>query len=125
MASRWFKRPDEVSDLSVALEPYVDHLRRFVAGELSADDFAEFYDRVYLADQGHVTVDVFDAMDRMFAEVDAYVSDPELRPHVYRSLGPEELRAGAKRLLDKAGLGDPDPPADTDPPSANREDPSA
>lgn len=90
-------------ELADAMNPYVPLLQALVAGQLSADDFqTEYFDR-YLNDARGCSDEVFNIVDAFFAEVDAYVDDPDLRDPAAGDIGPEELLARARELLRRAG----------------------
>lgn len=94
----------EIGDLGEALAPFVPLLQTFVLGEISADEFEAAFTHDYLSNEVQWSREVFDVIDYFFAEVDAYVSDPGLRDSP-EDLGPEELRARAGALLERAGIG--------------------
>lgn len=93
----------EIGDLSEALAPFVPLLEEFARGEISADEFEAAFTRDYLSNEVQWSREVFDVIDYFFAEVDAYVSDPGLRDSA-EDLGPEDLRARARALLQRAGI---------------------
>jgi len=43
----------------------------------------------------------FDVLDRLFADVDAYEADPDLRKQVYGGIGDEELLSCARAAYQK------------------------
>jgi hypothetical protein len=85
------------------LEKYRDLIRRFVIGEISADEFETDYLARFKDDPNQVIGEEFDILDELFADVDDYVSDPTLRESTGGISG-EELRARARdaytRLFD-------------------------
>lgn len=62
-----------------AIQGYVDLLDAFVSGECSASEFEQAYLRMFKADATKRPQKIFDVLDGLFADVDAYVSDPNLR----------------------------------------------
>lgn len=94
---------NEIGDVSEALAPFVPLLEKFVLQEISADEFEAAFTRDYLSNEVQWSREVFDVIDYFFAEVDAYVSDPGLRDSP-EDFGPEELRARARALLERAGI---------------------
>lgn len=91
------------ASVSRMLEKYRDLIRRFVIGDVSADEFATDYLAWFKDDPNQVIGKEFDILDELFADVDAYVSDPPLRANTGGISG-EELRAQARdayaRLFD-------------------------
>ena len=89
--------------VSRMLETYKDLIHRFVAGEISADEFETDYLTRFKDDPNQVTGEEFDILDGLFADVDDYVSDPALR-ETTGGISGEELRARARdaysRLFD-------------------------
>ena len=76
------------------VEPYVRLLDRFLDGELTAAEFeGEFLDR-YKDDDSDWPEPVFDVLDALFASVDDFCDDPELRREV-GGLDEAGLRAAA------------------------------
>jgi hypothetical protein len=90
-------------ELAEELEPYRVILEPFVRGEITADEFETRYFPMYVGDPRLCSDEVFDIVDRFFTDVDAYVSDPELR-RSSDDLGPEELRDLARAMLARAGI---------------------
>jgi predicted Ser/Thr protein kinase len=94
-----------VRGVASAIEPFRNLLEAFVDGRLSASDFQAKYLQAYLGDQeSDYSFDVFNVVDRFFAEVDAYVDDERLRDPTEGDLGPDELRERARLLLRRAGF---------------------
>ena len=91
------------SSVSRMLEQYRDLIRRFVIGDISADEFETDYLARFKDDPNQVIGEEFDILDELFANVDDYVSDPALRESAGGISG-EELRARARdaytRLFD-------------------------
>lgn len=85
------------------LETYRDLIHRFIIEDISADEFETAYLRRFKDDPNQVIGDEFDILDKLFADVDAYVSDPILKTST-GGIGSEELRARARnayaRLFD-------------------------
>ncbi len=83
------------------LEKYVDLIRRFVAGEISADDFEDQYVKLW-----YMALDDFlsqrspasKIISDLFLEVDAYTNDPDELGSAY-STSAEELREWARKAL--------------------------
>jgi Bacterial self-protective colicin-like immunity len=95
--------PGDDASVSRMLERYRDLIRRFVTGDISADEFETDYLARFKDDPNQVIGEEFDILDELFADVDDYVSDPTLRESTGGISG-EELRARARdayaRLFD-------------------------
>jgi self-protective colicin-like immunity protein len=95
--------PGGDGSVSRMLENYRDLIRRFVIGEISADEFETDYLARFKHDPNEVTGQEFDILDELFADVDDYVSDPTLRETTDGVSG-EDLKARARdaysRLFD-------------------------
>ena len=95
--------PEGDASVSRMLENYRDLIRRFVIGDISADEFEAEYLTRFKDDPNQVIGEEFDILDELFADVDDYVSDPTLRESTGGISG-EELRARARdaysRLFD-------------------------
>lgn len=89
--------------VSRMLENYRELIRRFSIGEMTADDFENEYLTRFKNDSDQVTGAEFDILDELFADVDDYVDDPELRAETGGISG-GELRERARdvyaRLFD-------------------------
>jgi hypothetical protein len=83
------------------LEQYVELIRQFVSGEISADDFEDRYIKLwYLALDdflGHRSPESKVISD-LFLEVDAYSNDPDELGSQYSTTA-EELRESARKAL--------------------------
>ncbi len=76
-------------------------IRDFVEHRISADEFESRYLTAFKAGTGDVADDdIFETLDGLFADVDAYVADPTLRTDP-EDLDEEQLRACAARVLEK------------------------
>ena len=84
-------------DASVArmLDTYRDLIRRFVIGDVSADQFESDYLAQFKDDPNQVAGDDFDILDELFSDVDDYVNEPALRRSAGGISG-EELRTRAR-----------------------------
>lgn len=74
-----------------AVAPYAILLRLFVAGAMSADEFEVVFLRLYKSDATDWPPELFDVLDRLFADVDDYCADPALRGTV-GGIGEDALR---------------------------------
>jgi Bacterial self-protective colicin-like immunity len=80
---------------------YRQLISRFINREISAPEFESSYLALFKSDKSKVGGEKFNVLDRLFADVDAYEADPELRKHVYGSIGDEELLACAQAAYQK------------------------
>ena len=83
---------------ATALPKYIAELRAFDKGDVTASDFEAWYLATYLKDPTIWDPWVFDILDRVFADVDEYVDDPELRERA-GGLDTEQLRESVRRAL--------------------------
>jgi len=78
------------------LDRYKPMLERFISGESSADEFETRFLSYFKSDKNQVVGDEFDVLDRLFADVDEYVGDPDLRA-AGRGIDENELRSRARQ----------------------------
>lgn len=83
--------PNDGSGVERMLKNYEELIRRFAFGDMTADEFETDYLARFKADQNQVSGTEFDVLDGLFADVDDYVKDPNLRARV-GGLSGEELR---------------------------------
>lgn len=76
---------------------YAELIRLFLDGHLSAGDFEMAYLRRFKSETRTMPPSAFRALDRLFAAVDAYCGDPELRDE--GDLDEAGLRRAARRAL--------------------------
>lgn len=84
-----------------ALTPYLALLDAFASGQVPAPAFEEQYLARYKADPFLWSEPVFDVLDRLFADVDAYVADDDLRDAEDGDLDDAGLLAAARTALDR------------------------
>lgn len=89
--------------LVLAIRPYEELLRKFVAAEVDADTFQTEFMTTYLSLDDDYGYDVFKVVDGFFADVDSYVAEERLREP--GDLSEAELRKKTAGLLEQAGLG--------------------
>jgi hypothetical protein len=94
---------DFAAELRAAIVPYRSLLLSLVAYDITPEQFEDSYFRIYADDPTLHSDEVFNVVDAFFAEVDAYVSNPAHRDLSAGDLGPDELRAKARELLERAG----------------------
>ena len=85
--------PDSVSRMLDGYEPI---LRQFIDGQTTADAFESAYLSFFKNDQHQVVGEEFDVLDGLFADIDEYVSEPELRATT-GGIDADELRKRAER----------------------------
>lgn len=78
------------------LSGYESMIKNFVAGELSARQFEATFLQYFKSDTHQVSSDEFDILDELFADVDEYVEDPQLRATT-GGIDESELRDRAKK----------------------------
>lgn len=78
---------------------YVNLLRDFLHGELSAVDFEKKFRVAFLGDDRIFPQEVFEILNRVFTDGDAYVPDKELRRS--RDLDEESYRASCRASYDR------------------------
>ncbi|WP_123029017.1 colicin immunity domain-containing protein [Mycolicibacterium stellerae] len=86
------KQPDELPDLSW----YIHLIEEFIADRMSAPDFQKAYLSALKLENRGLEVPIFDVLQRLFGDADAYVAYPELRTEP-EDLDDEQLRECAIR----------------------------
>ncbi|MBF6547026.1 colicin immunity domain-containing protein [Nocardia brasiliensis] len=76
------------------LARYEDILRRFISGEIDAPRFESEYLTAFKSENTRFGPPVFDVLDALFADVDDYVADAQLRAEA-GGLDDEQLRQRA------------------------------
>jgi hypothetical protein len=79
---------------------YRELISRFINRRISAQEFESAYLRLFKSDKNKVGGAKFNALDRLFADVDDYTADPELRKRA-GGLDDEELRTCAREAYRK------------------------
>ncbi|TLG04686.1 hypothetical protein FEK35_19850 [Nocardia cyriacigeorgica] len=82
------------------LAVYESAIRSFVVGSSSADDFEARFLALFKNDKYQVPGPEFDVLDSLFADVDDYVADPDLRNEV-GGIGEQELRERARSVYSR------------------------
>jgi hypothetical protein len=77
-------------------------LQQFLDDRVTANEFKGIFLRLYKLDPTAWPADIFDVLDRLFADVDDYCSDSELRAKV-GGLDAEELRERARNAFERLG----------------------
>jgi hypothetical protein len=65
-------------------EKYMELIARFVAGQITVLDFERLYLEMFKAETQSLSTDDYEILDALFADVDAFCNEPELR-------GPNDL----------------------------------
>lgn len=82
------------------LRQYRELIEAFVQEKISADDFETDYIRTFTNDKCQVPGSEFTVLEKLFFDVDDYVSDPELRDSP-EDLSGEQLRERAAATYSK------------------------
>jgi hypothetical protein len=82
---------------------YINLLEDFVCHKISADDFERIFLRIFKSETNFSSKLEFQILDKLFGDVDAYCSDPELIDPEY-DITEEELKFSAKEALDSLVL---------------------
>jgi len=78
-------------------EKYAVLIERFVSGEISASEFEVSYLDAFKNEDFGFDQDVYEILNFLFSDVDAYCSDPDLRDN--DDLDEEQLLNSAKKAL--------------------------
>lgn len=63
--------------MKVVIEPYLGLIKEFVAGNLSVRYFQDLYFDVFKQERRELTEDVYEWLDNLFCELDAYTDDED------------------------------------------------
>jgi DNA-binding beta-propeller fold protein YncE len=94
---------------------YAGLISRFVNGQISALEFQSSYFTLFKNDTDQVRGPAFNVLDALFADIDEYVADPELRQRA-GGFDDEELRSRARNAYQKLYQVGNDPARDPEPP---------
>lgn len=89
----------ETSAAERMIVKYKGLLSRFVDRKMSAQEFQTSYFQLFKSDDDQVSGREFKILDKLFAEVDDYTADPELRGRA-GGIDDEELRACAREAYE-------------------------
>jgi len=78
---------------------YIRLLRQFTNNEIDVGEFEQTYLRMFKNQQIELAKTFFQILDSLFADVDSYCSDPELRSE--EDLSEEQLREKCVRALER------------------------
>ena len=82
-------------------EEYYKIIESYVEGRITADDFENIYSNKYLNDDRDFDDNLFDILDRVFAETDLYTKDSYLLEKFDFYLNEDQLFEGATKALQK------------------------
>lgn len=96
MAESWWEREKWATDVV----KYVVLIRAFLENRLSASEFQMLYFAIFKSDEKYRPREIFDILDTLFADIDEYCDDDELRR---RTAGMDEvkLRMRARIAIDR------------------------
>lgn len=78
---------------------YSSLIRRYTAGELSAEEFSNTYMDAFMDEDAEYDDEVYDALQSLFEDADAYCDDPDLRDEW--DIGEAELSKSARETAAK------------------------
>ena len=81
------------------LDPYVHLMQSFVENKIDANEFERRYLSMFKSDTNSWTEAEYENLNNLFAEVDAFCADPELRDE--NDIDEEQLREATKMTLVK------------------------
>lgn len=87
--------PQISSDAEQALSSYLELIEQFVDGQISAERFEAVFLPKFKNETTRLPDNAFNVLDGLFADVDDYVSDPELRADA-GGLDDDQLRTCAR-----------------------------
>jgi hypothetical protein len=79
------------------LDPYVHLMKSFVENEIDASEFERRYLSLFKSDTNSWTEAEYESLNNLFAEVDAFCADPELRDE--NDIDEEQLKEATKITL--------------------------
>jgi hypothetical protein len=80
---------------------YKQLILNFINQEIPAAEFEKSYLSLFKSDRSKVGGEKFNILDKLFADIDAFVDDPELRERVYGGIGADELLVCAREAYQK------------------------
>ncbi|CBN58269.1 MULTISPECIES: colicin immunity domain-containing protein [Kamptonema] len=83
------------------MEKYIKLLQEFVGNTISADEFEQRFIQLFKGDNNLQLGREFKILDKLFADVDAYCSDPDLIEDPRFDIGEDQLQVSAEETLDK------------------------
>lgn len=82
------------------MEKYIKLLQSFADSKINADQFEQQFLEVFKSDNNLQGIE-FRILDKLFADVDAYCSDPDLIEDPRFDIGEVQLQVSAQETLDK------------------------
>ncbi len=83
------------------MEKYIKLLQSFADRKISADEFEQRFLQLFKGDNNLQPAREFQILDKLFADVDAYCSDPDLIEDPRFDIGEVQLQVSAQETLDK------------------------
>jgi Bacterial self-protective colicin-like immunity len=83
------------------MEKYIKLLQQFAGRKINADEFEQRFLQLFKSDNNLQPGREFKILDKLFADVDAYCSDPDLIEDPRFDIGEVELQVSAQETLDK------------------------
>ena len=83
------------------MDKYIKLLDEFVGNKITADDFERRFIQVFKGDNNLQPGTEFKILDKLFADVDAYCSDPDLIEDPRFDIDGVQLQVSAKETLNK------------------------
>ncbi|MCU0544103.1 MAG: colicin immunity domain-containing protein [Oscillatoriaceae cyanobacterium Prado104] len=81
------------------MDKYIKLLEEFVGNKITADDFERRFIKMFKGDKNLQIGREFKILDKLFADVDAYCSDPDLIEDPRFDLDGVQLQVSAKEAL--------------------------
>lgn len=83
------------------MEKYIKLLQSFADSKISADQFEQRFLQLFKSDNNLQPGREFQILDKLFADVDAYCSNPDLIEDPRFDIGEVQLQVSAQETLDK------------------------
>ncbi|MEG4799409.1 colicin immunity domain-containing protein [Microcoleus sp. ARI1-B5] len=83
------------------MDKYIKLLEEFVGSKITADDFEQRFIQLFKGDNNLQVGTEFKILDKLFADVDAYCSDPDLIEDPRFDIDGVQLQVSARETLDK------------------------
>ena len=83
------------------MDKYIKLLEEFVGEKITADDFERRFIQLFKSDNDLQPGTEFKILDKLFADVDAYCSDPDLIEDPRFDIDGVQLQVSAKETLNK------------------------
>jgi hypothetical protein len=83
------------------MDKYIKLLEELVDNKISADDFERRFIQLFKGDNNLQTGTEFKILDKLFADVDAYCSDPDLIEDPRFDIDGVQLQVSAQETLNK------------------------